>query len=288
MEQCNASHFARNNLLSYAIGQWEGYKPASHHQLIAEKLEAVERGDIKRLMIFMPPRHGKSQLASEFFPAWYMGRNPDKYIITATYSQELAEDFGRKVRNQLQDSIHQVTFPDCHIASDSTSSKRFGTVEKGTYFAVGAGASITGRGAHLLLIDDPIKGREEADSETMRRKLKDWYQSVAYTRLMPEGAIVVIQTRWHEDDLAGWLLKEHEHERWDVIDLSAINKEGDALWPEQYPLSALEKIKETIGERDWSALYQQRPVVDGGNILKKKWWRVWPEDKKCLNANTCL
>lgn len=270
---------ARECLLSYAIAQWAGYTPAAHHRLIAKKLQAVERGDIKRLMLFLPPRHGKSQLASEFFPAWYLGRNPDKYIITATYSQELAEDFGRKVRNQLQDGLFQAIFPQCRLSADSQSSKRFSTEQRGTYYAVGVGSSITGRGAHLLVVDDPIKNREEADSDTIRRKIKDWYTSTAYTRLMPNGAVVVIQTRWHDDDLAGWLLAEHAHEKWDIVELPAIDEHGEALWPEHYPIYELEKIQRTIGERDWSALYQQKPVSDGGNILKAKWWRRWTEDK---------
>jgi predicted phage terminase large subunit-like protein len=272
--------FARHRLLPYCISQWDGYEPAHHHRLIASKLEAVERGEIKRLMIFMPPRHGKSQLTSEFFPAWYLGRNPDKYIITSTYSQELAEDFGRKVRNQLQDDVFKATFPDCILSDDSQSAKRFGTTKRGTYFAVGVGSSITGRGAHLLLIDDPIKNREEADSDTVRRKLKDWYTSTAYTRLMPGGAIIVIQTRWHDDDLAGWLLAEHSHEDWDVIDLPAVDEHNNPLWPEKYPLIELNKIKRTIGDRDWTALYQQKPVTEGGNILKPAWFRRWPDDIK--------
>lgn len=268
------------NLLPYCIGQWEGYRPATHHRVIAKALEQVEKGEINRLMIFVPPRHGKSQLTSEFFPAWYLGRNPEKYIITATYSQELAEDFGRKVRNQLQDPLHNAIFPKCKLSADSTSSRRFSTDQRGTYYAVGVGSSITGRGAHLLLIDDPIKNRKEADSETIRRAVKDWYTSTAYTRLMPGGAIVVIQTRWHDDDLSGWLLSEHSHEKWKVIDLPAINEQGEALWPDHYPIEELRKIEKSIGERDFAALYQQKPVVEGGNILKAQWWRRWPDDFK--------
>lgn len=279
MNQSEFLSLAYHHLIPYCIAQWEGYSPATHHRLIAKKLEAVERGKIKRLMIFVPPRHGKSQLTSEFFPAWYLGRNPGKYIITSTYSQELAEDFGRKVRNQLQDNLFHQIFHDCKLSDDSQSSKRFSTNQRGSYYAVGVGSSITGRGAHLLLIDDPIKNREEADSDTIRRKLKDWYTSTAYTRLMPDGAVILIQTRWHDDDLAGWLLSEHSHENWDIVDLPAIDKDNNPLWPEHYDLPALENIKRTIGERDWSALYQQKPQTEGGNIIKEQWWRVWPDDK---------
>lgn len=272
------AHFAAQRLLSYACAMWPGYSPAAHHRAIAEKLEAIARGELKRLMICMPPRHGKSMLCSEFFPAWCLGRNPELHIIFATYAQELADDFGRKCRNWLKDSMYQAIFPETQIAADSAAACHFSVGERGEYYAIGVGSSATGRGADLLIIDDPLKGREEADSDTMRRRLRDWYTSVAYTRLMPGGAIVLIQTRWHPDDLAGWLIKEHAHENWDVLSLQAISDDGRALWPERYNLNALERIKKTLPNRDWSALYQQSPIIDGGNILKRKWWKPW--DKK--------
>lgn len=267
--------FARNNLLSYAIAQYSNYRPADHHRKIANALERVVKGQCKRLMIFMPPRHGKSQLASEFFPAWFLGHHPDRYIIATTYAQELADDFGRKVRNQLQDPLYKAIFPECQISSDSASASKFNTEQKGSYFAVGAGGPITGRGAHVLLIDDPIKGREDAESDTSRRKLKEWYQSVARTRLMPNGAIVVIQTRWHEDDLSGWLLSAHSHENWEVISLPAISEEGNPLWPDMYDLPALESIRDSIGSRDWNALYQQNPIPDSGDFFKREWFQFY-------------
>lgn len=274
-----AKNWARNSLLAYAIAQWEGYQPAAHHRLIAQKLEAVESGRIKRLMISVPPRHGKSMLASEFFPAWYLGRNPGKQIIAATYAQDLADDFGRKVRNQIRDGLFSAIFPECVIAADSQAVKRFHTVAGGVYHAVGVGGPITGRGAHLLIVDDPIKGREDADSEAMRRKVKDWYSSVAYTRLMPGGSVIIIQTRWHQADLSGWILRDHDHEDWDVLSLPAIDSNNKPLWPSAYPLHRLQEIKKTIGNRDWSALYQQSPMVDGGNILKSGWWQRWPKSR---------
>jgi len=258
---------AHLHLLAYAAYQWPRYRVGAHHRRIAAKLEAVERGEIKRLMILMPPRHGKSMLTSEFFPAWYMGRNPENYIIAATYAQEFADDIGRKVRNQLTDPDFRAIFPGVMARSDSTSAKRFHTTSGGSYFAVGVGGPATGRGAHLFLIDDPLKNREDAESEALRRKLKDWYTSVAYTRLMPGGAIVIIQTRWHEDDLAGWLLAEHAHEGWDVLSLPAIDDDGDALWPEAYPLERLREIERTIGPRDWASLYQQRPAPAAGALF---------------------
>ena len=279
---------ARTSLVGYAKFQMENYLSPPHIKLLASKLEAVERGDIRRLAIFMPPRHGKSILTSEFFPAWYMGRNPDKYIICSTYAQDLADDFGRKVRNQLQDKKYRDIFPDAELSTDSSSMRRFNTTKGGVYYAVGAGSAITGRGAHLLLIDDPIKGREEADSAAMRKNLLDWYRATAYTRLMPNGSVVLIQTRWHEDDLAGWILKETGHEGWDVVEFPAILneraagmlelKEGDPLWEESYPLPRLQEIKKTIGTREWSSLYAQKPSVEEGNIIKRWWWKTWTRE----------
>lgn len=272
--------YAFSRLLAYSAYQWPNYRDAFHHRLIARKLEAIERGEIDRLIITMPPRHGKSMLASEFFPSWYLGRNPDHYVIAATYAQELADDFGRKVRNQIADPAFGLIFPGVGIKADSTSAKRFhitgprdtvATTQDGAYFAVGVGGPLTGRGAHLLLIDDPVKNREEAESELIRKKTRDWYTSTAYTRLMPGGRVIVIQTRWHEDDLAGWLLREHAHEGWETLDLPAINDAGEALWPEQYPIERLEQIKRAIGPRDWSALYQQQPSPETGDYFKAEW-----------------
>lgn len=550
--------FAFSRLIAYAAYQWPGYKASRHHRLIARHLEAVERGDITRLMIFMPPRSGKSMLVSEYFPAWYLGRNPSHYLIAATYAQELADDFGRKVRNQIADPSFQQIFPGCTLKGDSQSAKRFHVTQQtygetlstqldGAYFATGIGGPMSGRGSHLLLIDDAVKNREESDSATIRQRNKDWYTSTAYTRLMPGGKIVVVMcmvgdtpvlmadgsdrklrdirpgdmvasyhdghltaskvlnwtnqgvdkvytvktssgiivranerhpflvdrhgsrkwirlrnlkagdemvlasgvhteessapttgvtsppnakgtarrittkpdgrvasgrhptilnrvercdfadatesnpkstrpcsparaaaapsvancpaqtperigaascalttttrpggsedccattatwqsgtvrpkrhcseplstyeitvdkiveiaedgaeevydievegthnfianglvshnTRWHEDDLAGWLLAEHPHENWTVLSLPAIaevedeigRKPGDALWPESFPLATLEKIRASIGSRDWTALYQQRPTPAEGGIFKGLWFR---------------
>jgi hypothetical protein len=181
-------------------------------------------------------------LASEIFPAWYLGRHPDRYIVSASYSSDLASDFGRKVRNGLADPLHTAIFPKCKLSDDSGGQQKFSTTAHGNYFAVGRGSGVTGIGAHLLLLDDLIKDRAEADSEVIRKGLHDWYVSVAYTRLMPNAAVVNIQTMWHEDDLAGRQLREHKGE-WDVLCLPAIAEDndplgracGEALWPERYP-----------------------------------------------------
>jgi predicted phage terminase large subunit-like protein len=271
---------AHQDLACYSIALWRQFELAPHHDLIIRKLEAIERGEIKRLMIFLPPRHGKSFITSSIFPAWFLGKHPERHVIFATYGQELSDDFGRPVRNFIADRVHQEIFPNCRLSEDSTSVRRFNTTAGGAYFAVGRGGSITGRGAHLLLIDDPIKGFEEANSETVRKALHEWYASVAYTRLMPGGAIIIIQTRWHEDDLAGWLLREHSSENWDVLSLPAIaeqdegfRKEGEALWPGEFPLPVLQGIRTGIGGRTWASLYQQRPAAAEGVIFKRDWWQ---------------
>lgn len=273
---------AHNHLLAYVRLQFPGYAIGDHHRRIAEALMAVECGEVRRLIIQAPPRHGKSMLTSEYFPAWYLGRNPGSYVICATYGQELADDFGRKVRNQMRGDEHRVTFPACRLSEDSQSASRFGTTIGGSYFALGVGGAATGRGADLLVVDDPLKGREEADSETYRRRLKDWYASVAYTRLMPGGAIVIMATRWHEDDLIGWVLSEHAHEQWQVLDLPALDDHGRALWPEHYDAAALDRIRRTIGSREWEALYMQRPSPETGDYFRRDWFRRYETAPKHL------
>jgi predicted phage terminase large subunit-like protein len=242
-------------------------------------LEAIERGDVDRLMIFMPPRHGKSELASRRFPAWYLGKNPARQIISASYNSDLSTDFGREVRNLMASADFGDVFPDTRLRIDSKAADRMNTEQGGAYFAAGVGTATTGRGAHLGNIDDPFKDRADADSESQRDKVWDWYRSTFFTRLMPGGAIVVTMTRWHEDDLAGRLLahegRVEEGGQWTVVDLPAINEAGEALWPEWYPVPALERIKATIGPREWSALYQQRPQPDEGTYFQRDWLKSW-------------
>lgn len=282
MEARDLIPLCQRSLIAYAVAQWGGYKAAAHHRLIANALERVARGELKRLMISMPPRHGKSMLASEFFPAWYLGHHPDHQVLHASYSQELVDGFGRKVRNQLRDELYQAIFPGTVLSEDSQAANKFNTQQHGSYYAVGVGGSATGRGAHLLLIDDPIKDRADADSERLRVALKDWYTSVAYTRLMPGGAVVVIQTRWHEDDLMGWLQLEHGHEDWEVLTLPAWDDNDNptrALWPEAYPIERLKQIRQSMlaqgSPRDWEALFMQRPRAGIGAEFRRSWLQFY-------------
>ena len=225
-------------------------------------------------MIFMPPRHGKSELASKRFPAWCLGRDPKRQIIAASYNSDLANDFGRNVRNIVNEPEFRDVFPNVSLATDSHAANRMNTNHGGAYVAAGVGTAVTGRGAHIALIDDPFKDREEADSERRRDVVWDWYRSTLFTRLMPGGAIVLIQTRWHEDDLAGRLL-ETQADQWDVLELPAINQAGEALWPEWYPFKTLERIRDTVGPREWSALFQQRPQPDEGTFFQRAWFKEW-------------
>lgn len=264
---------AQSDLIAFTEYTFPQYQTATHHRLIAEKLEAVERGDIDRLMIFMPPRHGKSELATKRFPAWALGRNPRRQIIQASYNSDLATDFGRQVRNIVGEQRYQNVFKTT-LASDSKAANRWNTSGSGAYVAAGVGTAVTGRGADIFIIDDPLKDREEADSETRRDTIWNWYTSTAYTRLMKGGAVILIQTRWHEDDLAGRLLEAEAKggDKWDKLILPAMGDYGP-LWPEMFDEPALSRIERAIGPRDWSALYQQEPSPDDGTFFKREWFK---------------
>jgi len=278
--------YAHTKLLSYAKVMNPRYINGKMHSMLGEYLEAVEAGHIRRLLIFAPPQNGKSHLTSEFFPSWCIGRNPEWSIIAATYAQERANDVGVPVRNQVDSDVHRSIFPDCCISPDSKSAKHFTTIQGGHYYSVGMKASITGRGAHLLLIDDPVKGREEVESRTIRRKVVEWFKSDAYTRLRPDNRIVIILTRWHTHDLAGYVLSEQKQENWVVLDFKAIAEKGDILgreigeplFPEWYPLDVLENKKIVLGSYNWNSLYQQHPTPKEGGMVKSAWLRRYSDN----------
>ncbi len=273
---------ARADLACYCRLVHPKYELAPHHRLLIEELEGVERGLNSRFMCFMPPRNGKSLTSSILFPSWYLGKHPERNIILASYSQEFAEDFGRAVRNILQNELPQAIFPECRLSSDSAAVGRFHTTHGGAFFAVGRGGSITGRGGDLVILDDTVKDAEEAASDTIRKTMKHWFAETVYTRLSPAGVIVLVQTRWHQDDLAGWLLNEHAHQDWKVLSLPAIAEErdpfrkpGEALWPTRYSLEELNSYKRQLGSASFTSLYQQRPSAAEGQIFKREWWRFY-------------
>lgn len=269
-------------------------EPARHHRYVNAKLEAVSQGVIKRLMLFEPPGHAKSTYASWLFPAWYMGGHPADNVIAASHTGTFAESWGRKVRNLF--ALPEWPFPDVFLAEDSQAAGQWATNERGEYFAVGVGGAVTGRRADLAIIDDPVKGREDADSETVRNKLWEWYRADLHTRLKPGAAVIIIQTRWHEDDLSGRILPEgydgrsgdiegRDGELWHVVSLPALAEANDplgrkpheALWPEWFSAETLMGERALQGERNWAALYQQRPSPEEGDYFRRDWFRWYEE-----------
>lgn len=237
-------------------------------------------------MVFMPPGSAKSTYASVLFPPWILAQNPKLTIIAASHTVELAERFGRRVRNLISEHGRILGY---NLAPDSQAAGRWDTAQGGEYFAAGVRGPITGRRADLALIDDPVKSREEADSEIIRERVKDWYVNDLYTRLKPGGRVVLIQTRWHEDDLGGWLLDfaKQGGDKWEVLSLPAIaevndplhRKVGQPLWPEWQNGEALGRIRGAVGPRTWSALYQQRPQPDEGTFFQRDWFQRFKPDQ---------
>lgn len=278
-----ASEAARRRLLPFIKRMYPGYCVARMHEELCQRLQQVESGGIKRLIIEMPPRHGKSLIMSIHFPAWYLGRNPRRHIIATSYGAALAYHFSRQARNLFADP--DWPFP-VRLARDAQGVEEWLTEQGGGYVAAGVGGPITGKGADCLLIDDPVKNYEEAYSQVSRDAHWNWYTSTARTRLQPHAAIVLTMTRWHEDDLAGRLIKAMGQggEHWEVFRLPALaegndplgRQPGEALWPEWFPVEALETIRRTVPSRDWYALYQQRPMAVEGAMFKRSWFPVIP------------
>ena len=283
---------SRKRLLPFVERFNPDYLAGWVHKDICQRLEKfseqVANKESPRLMLFMPPRHGKSTLASVAFPAWHLGRHPDHEFISCSYSGSLAMSFSRKVRQLLREPVYKNVFEKSRLDKDSQSIESWQTTQGGGYVAAGVGGGITGKGANVLVIDDPVKNREDAESDNNRAATWDWYTSTAYTRLSPGGGILVILTRWHDDDLAGRLLKQAEDgaDQWEVIRYPAIaeidenfRKQGESLHPERYNVDALEQIRKAIGPRDWSALYQQNPVSDEGDYFSRDMIRYYEYDE---------
>lgn len=275
---------ARKNLIDFEIATDIRYSPNWHHEKIAKELEHIEAfgdRDYKILLIDEPPRHGKSQQISIDFPAWYLGRNPDKEIITASYSFELAQDFGGKTREKVSSEAYKIIFPEVMLKEDEQAKGKWRTDQKGSYTAAGVGGSITGRGANVAIVDDPIKNREEANSEVYRKKTWEWFTSTLFTRLEPNGVVIVMHTRWHMLDLTGMILANPELQHLcKVMHFPAIadedgtyRKSGEALWKNRYDLNALNNIRNTVGPYDWNSLYQGKPIASEIQEFKPQWFR---------------
>lgn len=277
---------ARQRLATFCMAYDRDYTVNWHHRKIAEALEKVERGEIKRLIIQVQPRAGKSQLSSIYFPAWYLGKNPDKEVIVVSYSSELATDFGGKCRAVIEDPQFKKIFP-LELAYGSKAKDKWSTQQGGSYTAVGVGGALTGRGANVLILDDVFKNREESASRVIRDKIYDFYTSTAYTRLEKGGAVIIIMTRWHTDDLIGRLLdkqKEGTGDDWTLLSFPAIAEEdeefrktGEVLWPEKFDLDAMTKIKQTVGTYDWVSLFQQNPIASEAQEFREEFFKYFEE-----------
>jgi predicted phage terminase large subunit-like protein len=294
----------RESLIGFTEYTLPNYSADPFHKLVAEKLEAVERGEIKRLMIFAPPQHGKSELSTRRFPAWYLARNPNKSIISASYNGDFAQTFGRDVRDIILDKSFRRLFPKVSVRDDNRSASEWQldngeAGQGGKYYAVGISTATTGKGAHLFLIDDPIKDQKDADSQSKREDQWNWYRSVAFTRLQEGASIVMTLTRWHYDDIAGRaleLMAMGKGQPWEVLVLPALpdpkkdehgipilNEDGtvpgdplnrrlnEPLAPSRYSLATLLERRDVSAERTWSAMYQQKPMADEGGMFKTGW-----------------
>lgn len=281
---------AKRHIIPYVELMQPAYSAGWVHKQIAKRLELfslqVAHKLSPRLAIFMPPRHGKSQLASKHFPAWHLGHFPTHEVISSSYSGSLALGFSRAVKEAIKDPTYHNIF-DTQLHPEIQASDGWMTTDGGGFTPAGVGGAITGKGAHIAIIDDPVKNREEAESQVVRQSIKDWYTSTLYTRLAPGGGVLLILTRWHDDDLAGWLLEQDrkgEGDKWEVIKYPAIatqdeeyRKKGEALHPVRYPVEALKRIQRAVGPRDWPALYQQDPVADEGAYFDKSMFKYYSD-----------
>ena len=276
---------AQDKFLEFVNSMWENFIHGRHHEIMAEAFERVARGELKRLIINMPPRHTKSEFASYLLPAWFLGKFPTKKVIRTSHTAELATDFGRKVRNLVDSETYKSIFPNVALQSDSKAAGRWNTSHGGTYFAIGVGGAVTGKGADLLIIDDPHSEQEAILAEVnpeIYDKVHEWYSSGPRQRLQPGGSIVVVMTRWSKRDLTAQVVKssvQRGGEEWEVIELPAILPSGNPLWPQFWSLEELTALKEELPVHKWMAQYMQAPTGAEGALIEREWWKEWEHDK---------
>ena len=276
---------AQKSFMAFVKEMWPGFIHGRHHALMAKKFEEIADGKVRRLIINMPPRHTKSEFASYLLPAWFLGKYPHKKVIQCSNTAELAVGFGRKVRNLVDGETYAKIFPNVALRTDSKAAGRWATNANGDYFAIGVGGTVTGKGADLLIIDDPHSEQEAAlaaGDPSVYDKVHEWFTSGPRQRLQPGGAIVIVMTRWGKRDLTGRVLQsmiERDGDEWEVISLPAIMPSGLSLWPEFWALPELEKLKNELPISKWSAQYQQDPSAEEGAIVKREWWKVWEQER---------
>jgi predicted phage terminase large subunit-like protein len=272
----------RDSYLFYVKQMWPGFISGKHHQIMADAFERVAAGDLKRLIINMPPRHTKSEFASYLLPSWFLGNFPDKKIIQTAHTSELAVGFGRKVRNLVSSEQYAKVF-NVKLSSDSKAAGRWNTDKGGDYFAIGVGGAVTGKGADLLIIDDPHSEQEaKQGNPAVYDSVYEWYTSGPRQRLQPGGAIIIVMTRWSKKDLTGQILKNAEKDGvndWEIIDFPAILPSGTPLWPAFWKKEELEALKAELPVSKWEAQYQQNPTSEEGAIVKRDMWKIWDAER---------
>lgn len=271
----------RESFIFFVSQMWPVFISGKHHQIMADAFERVAKGELKRLIINMPPRHTKSEFASYLLPAWFLGKFPHKKIIQTAHTAELAVGFGRKVRNLVSSETYQKVF-ETKLSSDSKAAGRWNTDVGGDYFAIGVGGAVTGKGADLLIIDDPHSEQEaKQGNPAVYDSVYEWYTSGPRQRLQPGGSIIIVMTRWSKRDLTGQILKNSEKDgtnEWEVIEFPAILPSGTPLWPGFWKKEELEALKAELPVAKWEAQYQQNPTSEEGAIIKRENWRIWPDD----------
>jgi predicted phage terminase large subunit-like protein len=281
-DQMDKQDKCQNDFIDFVRHMWPECILGRHHKIIGEKFNRIAQGKLKRLIVCLPPRHSKSEFASTYFPSWMMGRKPDLKIIQTTHTAELAVRFGRKVRNLIDSDDYSQIFPDVKLQSDNKSAGRWTTNHEGESFYAGVGGAITGRGADLLIIDDP-HSEQDAMSPTAMESAYDWYTSGPRQRLQPGGIIIIVMTRWSTKDLVGKVLKNQgkdEHaDQWEVVEFPAIMPESETpLWPEFWKKEELLSVKASLPISKWNAQWMQNPTAEAGSIVKREWWRKWEND----------
>jgi predicted phage terminase large subunit-like protein len=284
LEKMKQRELSQTKFIKFVEAVWPSFISGRHHKRMAEAFERVANGTCKRLIINMPPRHTKSEFASYLLPAWFLGKYPNKKVIQCSNTGELAVGFGRKVRNLVDSEVYHEIFPELTLQADSKAAGRWNTSKGGDYFAIGVGGTVTGKGADVLIIDDPHSEQEAAmaaSNPEVYDKVNEWYTSGPRQRLQPNAAIVIVMTRWAQRDLTGQVLKsaaQRAGEDWEVIEFPAILPSGTPLWPEFWPLQELEALRAELPNSKWQAQYQQNPVGNESAIVKRDWWKWWEKD----------
>ena len=283
-EHASKREQAAKYFMRFVSKVWPNFIEGSHHKKMAAAFEKVAKGKLKRLIINMPPRHTKSEFASYLLPAWFLGKYPHKKVIQTSHTAELAVNFGRKVRNIVDQDTYKEIFPGVGLQADSKAAGRWATNKGGEYFAIGVGGAVTGKGADILIIDDPHSEQEAAQAETnpeIYDKTYEWYTSGPRQRLQPGGRIIIVMTRWSKRDLTGQVLKasaQRSGEEWEVIEFPAILPSGKPLWPQFWPYEELDALRNELPHSKWMAQYQQNPTSETSAIIKREWWQVWEKD----------